>query len=142
MKKRKLIVLVVSDLDPASDAIAQDIRDAFERDFGIPDNRLDVYKVALTIKQINEIALEPSMAAKSTSPTYDAFVERYGITDAYELEALEPADLRRLLEDIIESVHGYGRLRRGDRAGAQGRRSHQGHEGRRGSFLQRLAGAE
>ena len=104
MKKRKLIVLVVSDLDPASDAIAQDIRDAFERDFGIPDNRLDVYKVALTIKQVNEMALEPSMAAKSTSPTYDAFVERYGITDAYELEALEPADLRRLLEDIIESV--------------------------------------
>jgi hypothetical protein len=39
-----------------------------------------------------------------TSPTYDAFVSKYGITDAYELEALEPEDLKKLLESAIDDV--------------------------------------
>jgi hypothetical protein len=103
-RKRKLIVLVVSDLDPAGDAIAQDIRDSFERDFGIGHDRIEVYKAALNIDQVDEMELEPSMEAKDSSPTYDAFVQRYGITDAYELEALEPADLQRILQDAIEEV--------------------------------------
>ena len=103
-KKQNLILLVVADLDPAGDAIAQDIRDAFERDFGIQSSRIEVYKVALNIDQVNEMDLEPSMEAKESSPTYDAFVERYRITDAYELEALEPADLQQILEDAIEEV--------------------------------------
>jgi hypothetical protein len=48
--------------------------------------------------------LEPSMEAKHTSPTYDAFVQKYGITDAYELEAMEPADLAETLKSAIEEV--------------------------------------
>ena len=103
-KKKNLILLVISDLDPAGDAIAQDIRDAFERDFGIPRDRIEVYKVALNIDQVNEMDLEPSMDAKDSSPTYAEFVEKYGITDAYELEALEPADLQEILEEAIEEV--------------------------------------
>jgi hypothetical protein len=103
-KKRKLILLVVSDLDPAGDAIAQDIRDAFERDFNIPSSLIEVYKAALTIDQVQDMSLLPSMEAKDTSPTNDAFVDKYGITDAYELEALEPADLQQILEDAIEEA--------------------------------------
>jgi hypothetical protein len=103
-KKTNLILLVVADLDPAGDAIAQDIRDAFERDFGIQSSRIEVYKVALNIEQVQEMDLEPSMDAKDSSPTYAEFVDRYGVTDAYELEALEPADLQRILEDAIGEV--------------------------------------
>jgi ParB-like nuclease domain len=103
-KKRNLILLVVSDLDPAGMTIAQDIRDAFERDFGIHESRIQVYKAALTIDQVNEMELEPSMAAKESSPTYAAFVEKYGTTNAYELEALEPVDLQQVLVDAIEEV--------------------------------------
>jgi hypothetical protein len=103
-KKKNLILLVVADLDPAGDAIAQDIRDAFERDFGIHSSRIEVYKVALNINQVDEMDLEPSMEAKEASPTYDAFVERYGITSAYELEALEPSDLQRILEEAVWEV--------------------------------------
>jgi hypothetical protein len=103
-KKKNLILLVVSDLDPAGDAIAQDIRDAFERDFDIPEDRIEAYKVALNIDQVNEIDLVPSMDAKESSPTYAEFVGRYGIDDAYELEALEPADLQQILKDAIEEV--------------------------------------
>ena len=43
------------------------------------------------------------MEAKASSPTYKAFVEKYGITDAYELEAMSPEDLQKaLIEDIDE----------------------------------------
>ena len=103
-KKKCLILLVVADLDPAGDAIAQDIRDAFERDFGIQSSRIEVYKVALNIEQVQEMDLEPSMDAKVSSPTYAEFVDRYGVTDAYELEALEPPDLQQILEDAIGEV--------------------------------------
>ena len=79
-EKRNLVLLVVSDLDPAGMSIAQDIRDAFERDFGIEEDNIEVYKAALTIDQVIEMELEPSMEAKSNSPTYAEFVEEYGIT--------------------------------------------------------------
>jgi hypothetical protein len=60
--------------------------------------------MALTIEQVWQFNLQPSMDAKIKSPGYKNFVERYGITDAYELEALEPADLIGLLRSAIDNV--------------------------------------
>ena len=100
--KKKLILLIVSDLDPAGDAIAEDLVKSFRRDFHIW--RIEAYKVALTIDQVSEFDLAPSMEAKDTSPTYAAFVEKYGITDAYELEAMEPSDLVDTLEAAIDEI--------------------------------------
>jgi ParB-like nuclease domain len=100
--KGRLILLIVSDLDPAGDAIAADLVKCFRRDFGV--QRIDAYKVALTIEQVEEFDLTPSMEAKESSPTYQEFIERYGIIDAYELEAMEPADLADSLTDAIEQV--------------------------------------
>ena len=100
--KDKLILLIVSDLDPAGDAIAADLLKSFRRDFGI--DGIEAYKAALNIGQVREYALEPSMDAKASSPTYQTFVDRYGITDAYELEALEPADLADILTNAIEEM--------------------------------------
>lgn len=101
-RKDKLILLVVSDLDPAGDAIADDLVKCFKRDYHILN--IEAFKVALTIEQVEELGLEPSMDAKEDSPTYDAFVDRYGITDAYELEAMEPDDLAETLESAIDDV--------------------------------------
>jgi hypothetical protein len=101
-RKERLILLVVSDLDPAGDAIADDLVKCFRRDYGI--EKIEAFKVALTIDQVEEFSLEPSMDAKEGSPTYSAFVERYGITDAYELEAMEPADLATALDSAITDV--------------------------------------
>ena len=53
--------------------------------------------------QVDELGLEPSMMAKESSPTYATFVKKHDMTDAYELEALEPAALQRIL---IESIEG------------------------------------
>jgi hypothetical protein len=101
-QKRKLTLLVVSDLDPAGDAIAVDLVKSFKRDFGIND--IEAFKVALTMEQVTHFSLQPSMEAKPKSPTYSTYVERYGTTNAYELEAMEPADLIATLRGAINSV--------------------------------------
>ena len=44
------------------------------------------------------------MDAKTGSPTYAAYVEKYGTTDAWELEALAPADLVDVLTKAIDEV--------------------------------------
>jgi hypothetical protein len=54
-QKDQLILLVVSDLDPAGDAIAEDLVKSFRRDFGIAN--IQPYKVALTIDQVEEFSL-------------------------------------------------------------------------------------
>ena len=111
-KKSKLILLVVSDLDPAGDAIAEDLVKCFRRDFGIGTNpdpssnhfNIEAYKVALTYDQVAQHMLEPSMDAKENSPTYQKFVDTYGITEAYELEAMEPKILEETLSEAIERL--------------------------------------
>jgi hypothetical protein len=101
-QKEKLVLLVVSDLDPAGDAIAADLVKCFRRDYGIEN--IEAFKVALTIEQVFDRGLEPSMDAKEASPTYAEFVDRYGIADAYELEAMEPSDLAQILRSAIMDV--------------------------------------
>ena len=65
-KKQSLIVLVVSDLDPAGETIVQNWRDDLEADFGIPAHRLEVYRAGLTMDRA--AGLEPSGEAKTSSP--------------------------------------------------------------------------
>ena len=65
-RKEKLILLVVSDLDPAGDAIAADLLKSFRRDFGITN--IEAYKVALTIDQVRQYDLVPSMGGKREQP--------------------------------------------------------------------------
>ena len=100
-QKEKLILLCVSDLDPAGDTIAADHPESFEQDFGVD---VEAYKVALTIDQVEKYELIPSMEAKTSSPTYSTFIERYGIANAYELEAMAPANLAHELTLAIDEV--------------------------------------
>jgi hypothetical protein len=102
-KKQSLIVLVVSDLDPAGETIVQNWRDDLEADFGIPAHRLEVYRAGLTMDRA--AGLEPSGEAKTSSPTYQAFVEKYDTEVMWELEAMEPEDLQdALIADIEEAM--------------------------------------
>ena len=101
-EKKGLKLLVVTDLDPAGETIAEDLVKSFRRDFRLW--KIEVFKVALTIEQVEEFHLEPSMDAKESSPTYQSFVGKYGITDAYELEAMDPGDLSDSLTEAIKDV--------------------------------------
>lgn len=103
-RKAKLILLIVGYLDPMGDTIAEDPIKSFQRDFGLPYHQIEAYRVALTPEQVDEFGLAPSMKAKPSSATYDKLVAKYNSTDAYELEAMDPADLSQMLEDAIKKV--------------------------------------
>ncbi len=101
--KERLILLILSDFDPDGDEIAHSLTRSLRDDFKIAT--VDGVKVALTVEQITELGLPPTMMeAKRTSASYRRFLERYGNDEVYELEAVPPAALQRLLEERIRGV--------------------------------------
>jgi hypothetical protein len=113
--KKKLILLVITDLDPAGDTIAENLVNDFREDYGI--THIQPYKVALTIEQVEEFSLAPSMDAKIDSPTYSKYVQRYAekmmrydpetgnyVPKAFELDAMDPADAKAVLHSAIRAV--------------------------------------
>ena len=104
-EKATLIVLVVSDLDPAGEAIVQNMHDDLIDDHGIRDDQLEVYRAGLTMERVDELDLTPSYDADEKDiSTKQAYVDKYGTTDAYELEAMEPSDLQDALVKDINDV--------------------------------------
>ena len=72
-----------------------------ETHFGIAN--LEAIKVALTAEQVATMPLPPGGKAKTASKNYPAFAAKHGDT-VYELEALAPDTLQRLLRQTIDSV--------------------------------------
>jgi hypothetical protein len=60
--------------------------------------------VCLNHTQVRELELPPAMEAKDTSKNFEKFVEKYGSTDTYELEAVPPEQMQQILRDAIEEV--------------------------------------
>jgi hypothetical protein len=103
-KKMKLICLILSDLDPDGDEIAQSFARSMRDDFYIDE--IKPYRVALTWDQVRVLRLpsSPDSKAKKGSKNYQKYVDKYGTEDVYELEALTPQQLQRILEDTIKNV--------------------------------------
>ncbi len=104
--KARLVLLIVSDFDPDGQEIAHSFARSMRDDFGIGE--VVPIKVALTFEQVREFKLPPMMKAKKRGKKeYEgiarSFVDKYG-DDVYELEALPPADLQRVLTEAIDSV--------------------------------------
>lgn len=68
--------------------------------------KLEHIRAAITEKQIKEFNLVPNMTAKESNSNYHKFVNCHG-QHAYELEALKPDDLSRILRDTIDNVINY-----------------------------------
>jgi hypothetical protein len=101
--KQRLIVIGLSDYDPEGEMIPQVGGRTLRDDFGVDD--LTIIKAGVTREQIAKYSLPPQNFAKETSSNYDWFVERKGGRDTvYELEALNPVDMLRDLETVIQSV--------------------------------------
>jgi hypothetical protein len=103
--KLRLIVIVLSDYDPEGEMIpivgGRTLRD----DFGVPEDLLKIIKAGATRDQTERYGLPPQNFAKESSSNYDWFVERNGGDDTvWELEALDPEDMLRDLDDTIRSV--------------------------------------
>jgi hypothetical protein len=100
--KENLIILAVSDLDPDGDAIAHSLGQRLRDDFFC---NVEVIKCALTMEQVRELRLPQKYEqAKTGSSNYKRYIEAYGTDYVWELEALNPRILQRLLTDAIDSV--------------------------------------
>lgn len=99
--KDKLVVLLLSDFDPDGEAIAESFARSMRDDFHI--RQLVPIKVALTAAQVEELGLKPSMEAKRSSRQYGKFTRQHG-NHVFELEAVPPDQLERLLTDAIHAV--------------------------------------
>jgi hypothetical protein len=101
--KEKLIILAASDLDPDGDAIAHSLGQRLRDDFNIRGT--DVIKCALTMEQVRELRLPQKYErAKTGSSNYARYVDEYGTDFVWELEALQPRVLQKLLTDAIDAV--------------------------------------
>jgi hypothetical protein len=101
--KTKLIILAVSDLDPDGDEIAHSLGLRLRDDFNIGE--VTVIKTALTMEQVGALKLPKKYErAKIGSTNYKRYIEAYHTDFVWELEALDPKVLQRLLTDAIDGV--------------------------------------
>jgi ParB-like chromosome segregation protein Spo0J len=110
--KEKLVLLIVSDLDPDGEEIAHSFARSMRDDFGIA--AVHPIKVALTAEQVERFELPPVMQAKaaknkSTATKRAKFVDFHG-EDVFELEALPPEALQQIVREGIEAVIDPGAL--------------------------------
>ena len=99
----KLVILAISDLDPDGDAIAHSFGQRLRDDYNISE--VVVIKTALTMKQVGDLKLPKKYErAKAGSPNYKRYVDAYNTDLVWELEALDPKVLQRLLTEAIETV--------------------------------------
>ena len=101
--KDKLVIVIVSDLDPAGMTIAESFGRSLRDDFGVPAERLEVVKAALTIEQVQEMNLPPTMEAKAKASTAREYIERYG-NHVWELEAIHPDKLCEIVRETCLQV--------------------------------------
>jgi len=103
--KDRLIVIVLSDFDPEGEMIPQVGGRTLRDDFSIDEDKLTIVKAGVNRDQIQQYGLREQNFAKESSSNYYWFVNRNdGDTSVYELEALEPEDMLRDLEQVITGV--------------------------------------
>jgi hypothetical protein len=90
--KDKLMLLILSDHDPDGEEIAMSFARSMRYDFNI-----------YNLHPVRSLQLPPKLEAKASSSNYRKFADQYG-TVAHELEAVEPAELQRILTDAIDGV--------------------------------------
>ena len=101
--KDRLKLLIVSDFDPDGDEIADSFFRSIRDDFGVAG--VTASKVLLRQDQVAELGIPSNgLEAKESSSKFKKFVERYGSTDVYELEAVPPLVIRQTIADAIEAT--------------------------------------
>jgi len=99
--KRRMVVLTITDLDPAGIDIEQTIGWSLRDEFGITD--LDVVRVAITPEQVRKLGLPPSGEVKATASNGPRFIEQYG-HQCWEVEAMDEAQLQEFLTESLKAV--------------------------------------
>ena len=98
------IVLYFGDHDPDGWQIprsAEEAINAFARVQGLNVPPIRFIRCGLNMDQIQEFN-PPPFPAKPTSSRYEGYRDEHATTDAWELDALSPADLERMIRDAID----------------------------------------
>ena len=98
MSTRDCHVIYLGDHDPSGLDMTRDISERFDM-FGAS---VKVHRVALNIEQVEEYSPPPNIA-KLTDSRCSGYVERFG-DESWELDALEPKTLCRIIEGKIDSL--------------------------------------
>lgn len=96
---RPVHILYLGDFDPSGEDMVRDIRDRFET-FQVED--VTVTKIALNPDQVRRWRLPPN-PAKMTDSRAAGFVAEHG-HQSYEVDAISPKDLQRLVRDAIREL--------------------------------------
>jgi hypothetical protein len=104
--KERLVLITLSDWDPEGQLIPHDAGRRLRDDFDIW--HVDIIPAGVTRQQIEKYGLPTMNLAKESSSNYDWFVQRNGDDTAWELEALDPADMQSDLDHVIRSVLDIG----------------------------------
>ena len=103
--KKAMTLIVCSDYDPEGLDLGDDAIRTLRDLWGIP---VDYHRVAVNREQIDDLGIaEDFNPAKESSSRFNAFVERTGGEETWELEALPPQYLQDLVrEAILENMDG------------------------------------
>ena len=96
---KKVWVIYLGDHDPSGLDMDRDIVERLEMFSG---HSIELVRLALKMEQIEELQ-PPENPAKMTDPRADFYIAQYG-DSSWELDAVEPAELARLVTDFVEDL--------------------------------------
>lgn len=102
-------VVYLGDHDPSGLQMVEDIRGRLEMfckrhvGYSIVSRHLHINRVALNIDQIEERNLPPN-PAKETDSRYQGYVEETGLTESWELDALDPNDVMGFVREAVMAL--------------------------------------
>ena len=98
----RILILHLGDHDPSGIDMSRDIQDRLEMFVGVAP---EFKRIALNTNQVRKYKPPPN-PAKTTDARYASYREEYG-TESWELDALEPKVITKLIRSEIESVLDY-----------------------------------
>jgi len=99
--KENLVIIYVGDHDPEGIDMPKALVKYFENDFG---TRSKVVRAAVTLGQIERHNLPPDIEAKVDSTRFKTYVRDTGMTDAWEVDSMDPEILVNEVTAACKSV--------------------------------------
>lgn len=116
LKPRRVVILHFGDHDPSGLDMTRDIRERLEL-FGA--GTIEVRRLALNMPQIQQYKPPPN-PAKETDSRFAAYRDAFG-DESWELDALEPTVLAKLVEDELMELVDWVRWANGEAREAEAR---------------------
>ena len=93
------VIFHLGDHDPSGIDMSRDIQERLET-FGV---NVEFHRLALNMDQVDEIQPDPPNPAKVTDSRFEGYQKIHG-DDSWELDALDPATLSRLIENEANKI--------------------------------------